>query len=219
MSSNAPLLRMMGPGERNEKNRALSPSAGYTGPVFYGGYGRSHNGSVDDASIRNNSGEDSLDVLNFTEGTIGHVDQLYGLVAFRSDAFAAPYKGRPISLATTEALTLRTYTGYIPEQIGWVYFYIEIKGEAFVSSPFSYTQDTVGEWGTKTISVGDPRKVRWTRAVFRGDTTFLAGERPPASPDFDAVDAVGFVFHSAGMKDSEKNTARFMTDMFIVSAK
>lgn len=200
-------------------SQALSPQAPYSGPVFYGSYGRSANGSVDNARILNNMGPFGQDILDFNEGAIGMVDQIYGIVFFRPDAFEGRFKGKSLTLARSEALAIRTYTGFTPEQEGWVYFYVEVGDKAYVSPPFSFTEDTVGEWGEKTITVDDPRKIRWTSAVFRDGTPFLDGERPEESPDFDAVTAVGFVFHTTATEGNAKNAVRFATDFFIVGAE
>jgi len=200
-------------------SRPLSPEAGYSGPVFFGSYGRSANASVDNARILNNMGPYGQDILDFNEGGIGMVDQMSGIVFFRPEAFEGRFKGKSLSLARSEALAIRTYTGFTPDQTGWVYFYVEVGDKAYVSPPFSFTQDVDGNWGEKTITVDDPRKIRWTAAVFRDGTPLLDGDRPEELPDFDAVTAVGFVFHTAAADGNTNNRVRFATDFFMVGAE
>lgn len=197
----------------------LTPASGYHGPVFYGSYGRSANGSVDNARIINKNGPYGQDMIDFSEGAMGVVDQIYGVVIFRPESFEGRFKDQAISLARSEALSIRTYTGFSPDQVGWFHFYIEVGDQAFVSPPFSFTNDVDDQWGEKNITVNDPRTIKWTEAVFRDGTPFLAGNRPEATPDFDAVTAVGFVFHTAATENSTTTTARFLTDFFLVAAE
>jgi hypothetical protein len=200
-------------------SKPLSPETGYTGPEFFGSYGRSANGTVDNARILKSDGPYKQNMLDFNDSVAGVVDQMYGVVIFRPDSFEGRFKGESLSLATSEALAIRTYTGYVPDQVGWVHFYVEVGDDAYVSPPFSFTKDADGGWGETNITVDDPRKVRWTRAVFRDGTPFLAGDRPEEMPDFDAVTAVGFAFQTAGTDASGKNAFRFATDFFMVSAE
>jgi hypothetical protein len=195
----------------------LSPPEGYVGPLFYGGYGRSANGTIDRAEIDNNTGPYSLDMLGFTEGAMGTVDVTYGAVIFKSESFKPPYKDKPISLAKEKALVLRTYTGYIPDQTGWVYFYVMVNDQPYIGPPMSFTKDTEGDWGEKTLVIENPRNVAWTRLKTEGDTSRIAGNREPAQPDFDNVTEVGFFFTTNATTDVKKAT-RLLTDFFMVSA-
>jgi hypothetical protein len=213
-----PLREMRNRGQLDRVN-PLSPGQNYRGPVFFGGYGRSANGSVDNARILNDAGPYGQDMLDFNEGTMGVVDQMYGAVIFRSESFEGRFRNRPISLARQEALSIRTFTGFVPQQVGWLYFYIEVGDRAYLSPPFSFTRDVDAGWGEKVITVNNPRSIRWSEAVFRDGTPFVAGERPEAAPDFDAVTGVGFVFHTASQRDNPKDAVRFLTDFFLVAAE
>lgn len=217
VKANAPLVRMMGRGTLNTA-ATLSPSEGYNGPIFTGGYGRSNNGSVDVAEIRNNHGPYNMDMLGFTEGAMGTVDRIYGLISFPASSFSARFEGKPIRLARTDAFSIRTYTGFLPEQRGWVYFYIESNGQGFLSPAFSYTKDVDEAWGEKSITLSDPRSVQWTRFMTTGTSPELSGNRPPGTPDFDKVTAVGFYFETSATEGG-KLTARFFTDFFLVNAQ
>ncbi|MCC5848450.1 MAG: hypothetical protein JJU29_10170 [Verrucomicrobia bacterium] len=194
----------------------LSPAEGYRGPRFFGGYGRSAHGSVDRAEIDNNTGPYGLDMLGFTEGGMGTVDVMYGAVIFTMESFAAPHTNQPISLAREKAMVLRTYTGYIPDQEGWVYFYVMAEGERYVGPPMSYTRDTEGDWGEKTLIIEDPRTVAWTKLATVDGTARIAGDREPAQPNFDQVTEVGFFFTTSGTT-RVKDAARLLTDFFMVS--
>jgi hypothetical protein len=197
-------------------DRPLSPPERYTGPVFYGGFGRSANGSVDRAEIDNQTGPYGLDMLGFTEGGMGLVDVMYGAVIFNPESFKPPFTGRPISLARERAMVLRTYTGFVPDQIGWVYFYVMADDQRFVGPPMSYTRDTEGDWGEKTLIIDDPRTLAWTRLKTEEGTARIVGGGEPAQPDFDHVTEVGFFFFTHATT-REKDAARFMTDFFMVS--
>ncbi|MCC5842963.1 MAG: hypothetical protein JJU05_01800 [Verrucomicrobia bacterium] len=198
-------------------DQPLSPSEGYTGPRFFGGYGRSAHGSVDRAEIDNNTGPYGLDMLGFTEGAMGLVDVIYGAVIFTRESFKPPYTHQPIRLAREKAMVLRTYTGFVPDQEGWVYFYVMADDQRFVGPPMSYTRDTEGDWGEKTLIIEDPRTVAWTRLKTEGETARIAGNREPAQPNFDHVTEVGFFFVTNATTDVKQAT-RFMTDFFMVSA-
>lgn len=197
-------------------DRPLSPPRGYNGPRFFGGFGRSANGSVDRAEIDNNTGPYGLDMLGFTEGGMGLVDVIYGAVVFTMESFKPPYTNRPIRLARERAMVLRTYTGFVPDQIGWVYFYVMADDQRFVGPPMSYTRDTEGDWGEKTLIIEDPRTIAWTRLKTDGDTARIVGGGEPAQPDFDHVTEVGFFFVT-NATTREKDATRFMTDFFMVS--
>lgn len=218
VEARTPLAPHMGQGGLYfDQDLSPSPTGGYTGPRFFGGYGRSANGTVDRPEIDNNTGPYSLDMLGFTEGGMGLVDVIYGAVMFSSESFKAPYTHKPISLAKEKAMVLRTYTGYVPDQEGWVYFYVMADGQRYVGPPMSFTRDTTGDWGEKTLIIEDPRVVAWTKLKTEGDTARIAGDRESAQPDFDQVTEVGFFFTTNATSDA-KIAARLLTDFFMVSA-
>ena len=195
----------------------LSSDLSYKGPVFTGGFGRSNNGSVDRAEIVNDTGPARLDMLGFTEGGMGLVDRIYGLIRFPATSFTGRFADKPIRIARTDAFSIRTYTGFVPDQQGWLYFYVESNGEGFLSPPFSYTREVDAGWGEKTITLADPRAVTWTRFLTVDTTPDLQANRPQGTPDFEQVTAVGFYFMT-NVTNSDKNTARFFTDFFLVHA-
>jgi hypothetical protein len=173
---------------------------------------------VDRPEIDNDTGPYGLDMLGFTEGSTGLVDQVYGAVIFPASSFNPEFRGKAVSLAEEEALAIRTYNGFVPDQKGYVYFYIETAAGGYLSPPFSYTEGAAEGWGEKMIVVHNPREIAWTELRTVGNTALVAGNRPTANPDFDAVTAIGFFFHgSATSKD--KNAVRFLTDFFGASAK
>lgn len=206
----------------------ISPTEGYRGPAFTGGYGRSNNGSVDAAEIRDNHGPYQMDMLGFTEGGMGNVDRIYGLISFPSSSFSRRAVGNligvsgndsvSIRLARAYAFSIRTYTGFLPDQEGWLYFYVESNGQGFLSPPYSYTRDVDDVWGEKNITLSDPRTVTWSRFATVGNSPELARNRPPGTPDLDKVTAVGFYFETH-VNGGNKNTARFFTDFFLVNAE
>lgn len=195
---------------------ALSPSSGYTGPTFYGGYGRSNNGSVDTPRIVNDQLGVGADVMGWTEGSLGTVDRMYGSVMFLQSDFLGGLNSGTVSMDAASVFSINTAKAFVPDQNGFIRFLVIEDGIEYISDATSFTTGTTGSWSEKTITLSDPSSQNWYTYNRNGSTAEYTGSGTLTSLNFDNVTGVGFNFSTVATVTN--GAGRIYVDQFSVTA-